>query len=229
MPGTKTTSMTSQSSSMVISSKHTKPKVNSWRYDEYLELSNLLHLYRDPSHKHILNMVTEIQGIVEEIHDYCIVHVHEYFDRNNKPILAFSKNDIDYISSKMGQVDCALYVTLGKIYKKNKKDGHIVRIINQIKEISRNYTLTYFTTVAYEEWNERLQDLILYNKTHIERQIKEKNLLESSTKKPLIRKQLKSHAEDDRNNTSKKEINVFEFLDFTKWGNWIDIGEPLQV
>ena len=117
-------------------------------YDEYLELSNILYLYNDKSHTSIINMITDIQTIVEEIHDYCIMNVYEETDLDTfLPTLRFCEKDIQFIQEKMTHIDYILYSTLTIICKEFSKNYHIIRLINAIKEKVAIIYFRYYTSV----------------------------------------------------------------------------------
>lgn len=219
-------------------------------YDEYLELSNILYLYNDKSHTSIINMIADIKSVIEQIHDYCVMNVYEDIDLNTLlPTLKFCEKDIQFIQEKMTHIDYILYSTLTIICKEFSKNYHIIRLINAIKEKSRDYDFRYYTSVAYEEWNNRNHDIHLYNTLYIKREEKvrelnkhgsrnktktSQNVLEGfdyiapEEEKKLLESDYVRDTTEGKNKM-KKSSSFVNLFDTSTWANWFDVGEPLVL
>jgi hypothetical protein len=209
---------------------------NIWKYDEFLELSNVLYLFHYESHLIVLNMISDIQSIVEQIHDYCIVSVCEQIDIDTcLPTLRFTDENIHFISDKIEHIDYILYKNLRIIIRDFSQNSHVMMLIHAIKEKSRDYDFRYYTSVAYEEWNSRYYDAVMFNNFHSKMHTKrnkqknkkefgyvaheqEKKILESGAKDVSTKKMKKSG--------STGSLNLFNT---STWSNWFDLGEPLLI
>ena len=109
-------------------------------------------------------MINFIQNVVEEIHDYCIIDVNEYINDKNEVVIDFSQENIDHIQSHIKKIEDMLYGILSKIHQNYVKNENITRIIDDIHQNIYKYDFIYFTTVAHEEWKNRKELLIHYNR-----------------------------------------------------------------
>lgn len=217
-----------------------------WNYDEYLELSNVLYLFHYESHLIVLNMISDIQSIVEQIHDYCVLSVYEQIDLDTcLPTLRFTEQNIHFITDKMTQIDYVLYKNLRCILRDFSRNSHVMILVNAIKEKSRDYDFRYYTSAAYEEWNSRYYDAVMFNKLHSKMHEKRNqpknnengNVLEGfdyvapEQEKKLLEAGYKRESKDVSTKKMKKSSSTgsLNLFDTSTWSNWFDLGEPLLI
>ena len=146
--------------------------------DEYIKLLHTTYISNSSDYRNVIDMITIVQKLVEEIHNYCIINVDEYFNDINEVIQDFSQENINFINAKINNIEKELYNVLGEIYRNNVKNEKIIKIIDTIYNLICKYDMLYFTTTAHKEWRNRKELLVRYNRFQLRHNKTEKKLVD---------------------------------------------------
>ena len=149
-----------------------------YKNDAYLELANIMYLYRDRSHEYVLEMTSNVQILIQEIHNYCLHYVAERYDNNNNAYYDFCEEDEVFINQRISDIEFIIIETIIYFRKKYRKNELICNLLNEISENFMNRDINYYATIAHGAWTNRYQDMVMYHSIYnakIKEEIKQEN------------------------------------------------------